>query len=154
LFPNPKTGMLIKEKITHLYINNIQPNWRVKVKPIIKNIRIGKNQVHIITKFQFPIQLVITRTIHRSQGLSLDELAFDPTNLRNHGLSCTNFSRIQTKEGLYLLTPLDHQNFHIGQCVVEKMNRLKTLANWITFVLQFQNFYHSYVSVQAFNTKN
>ncbi len=31
LFPNPKIGMLIREKFTHLYTNNIQPNWTVKV---------------------------------------------------------------------------------------------------------------------------
>jgi hypothetical protein len=79
-------------------------------------------------------------------------ISFWYTNLRNHGISYIDFFHTRTKEGLYLLTPLQHQNFHIDQCVVEKMNRFKTLSNWITFVLQFQNFYHSYVSIQALNT--
>jgi hypothetical protein len=39
----------------------------------------------MITKIQFPIQLTITRTIHRSQGLSLDELVFDPINVLKNG---------------------------------------------------------------------
>jgi hypothetical protein len=74
--------------------------------------------------------------------------------LKKHGLSYIIFSRIQTKEWLYLLTPLQHQNFHIDQCVVEKMNRLKTFANWTTFVPQLQNFYHLHVIIQALNTNS
>jgi hypothetical protein len=41
LFPNPKIGMLAKEKSTHLYTNNIKPNW-TPIEPIIRDIRIGK----------------------------------------------------------------------------------------------------------------
>jgi hypothetical protein len=50
-----------------------------------------------------------------------------------------------------LLTLVQHQNFHIDQCVVEEMNKLKTFANWTTFVLQLKNFYHSHVIIQAPN---
>jgi hypothetical protein len=74
LFPNQKIGMWAREKSTHLYIDNIQPNWSW-IEPIIKDIRIGKNQSHIITRIQLLIQLVATRIIHRSQGLSLNDLA-------------------------------------------------------------------------------
>ncbi len=49
LFPNPKIRMLTKEKSTHLYINNIQSNW-TPIESIIKDIKIGKNQSHIITR--------------------------------------------------------------------------------------------------------
>jgi hypothetical protein len=49
LFPNPKIGMLAKEKSTHLYTNNIKSNWTL-IEPIIKDIRIGKYQSHIITR--------------------------------------------------------------------------------------------------------
>jgi hypothetical protein len=99
-----------------------------------------KNQSHIIAKIQLLIQLAIARTIHQSQGLSLDKLTFDPTNVRKHGLSYTTLSHIRIKEGLYLLPPPQHQNFHIDQRVIEKMNRLKTFANWTTFVPQLMFF--------------
>jgi len=102
---------------------------------------LAKNQSHSITKIQFPIQLTTTTTIHQPLGLLLNELAFDPTNVRKHGLSYIVFSHIQTKEGLDLLTPF-HQNFHIDQHVVEEINRLKNFANWTTFVPQLKNFYH------------
>jgi hypothetical protein len=61
------------------------------------------------------------------------------------------FSCIQTK-GLYLLIPLQHEKFHIDLFVVEKMNRLKTFANWTTFVPQLIFYYHSHVIIQVLNT--
>jgi hypothetical protein len=46
---------------------------------------------------QFPIQLVATCTIHQTQGLTLDYLAFDPTNVYKHGLTYTTFFRVKKK---------------------------------------------------------
>ncbi len=64
LFPNQKIGIrLAREKSTHLYTNNIQPNW-TPIEPIIKDIRIYKNQFHIIARIQPSIQLAVARTIH------------------------------------------------------------------------------------------
>ncbi len=98
--------------------------------------------------------MVVARTIHQSQGLSLDELAFDPTNVKKHGLSYIVFSHIQTKEQLYLLTPFQHQNFHIDQCVVEELNILKTFGNWTTSIPWLKTFYHSHVIIQGLNTNS
>jgi hypothetical protein len=53
-----------------------------------------------------------------------------------------------------LLPPLQHQNFHIDQRVIEQMNILKTFANWTTFVRQLYIFYHSHVITQALNTNS
>jgi len=46
-FPNPKIGMLTKEKSIHLYTNNIQLN-ETPIKLIIKDMRIGKNKSYIL----------------------------------------------------------------------------------------------------------
>jgi hypothetical protein len=46
-FPNPKIGMLIREKSIHLYTNNIQLN-ETPIELIIKDIRIGKNKSYIV----------------------------------------------------------------------------------------------------------
>jgi hypothetical protein len=45
---------------------------------------------------QFSIQLVGTKTIHHFQGLSLDELVFDPTKVFKNGLTYITLSCIQT----------------------------------------------------------
>ena len=62
----------------HLYkISDIDSTW-TPIESVAKEIRIGKNQSHLITRIQFPIQLAAARTIHRAQGLSLDDLVFNP----------------------------------------------------------------------------
>jgi hypothetical protein len=48
-FPNPKTRMFIRKKSIHLYTKTFQLNWTL-IEQMIKNIRIGKNQSHIITR--------------------------------------------------------------------------------------------------------
>jgi len=50
---------------------------------------------------QFPIQLATIKTIHKSQGLSLDEFTFNPTSVKKHALSYTIVFHIPTKERLY-----------------------------------------------------
>jgi hypothetical protein len=119
----------------------------------LSKIKISENQFHIITRIQFLIQLAVARTIHQSQGLLLDKLAFDPTNVRKHGQSYIALSCIRIKEGLYLLPPLQHQNFHIDERVIEKMNRLKTFANWTTFVPQLYIFFIIHMSLYKLSTQ-
>jgi hypothetical protein len=89
MFQNSKIGTLTRENYSHYYNNNIESKW-TPIETIIKDIRVGKSQSFIITKIQFPIQLVTTRTIYRSQRLSLYELVFDPTNVKKHGLNIYN----------------------------------------------------------------
>jgi hypothetical protein len=73
LFTNKKIGVLARKKSTHLYISNIQLN-STPIEPIIKDIKFGNNQSHIITRIQVPI--------HQSQVLSLYELAFNVINAK------------------------------------------------------------------------
>ncbi len=63
----------------------------------ITHIQRYSNYSHIITRTQFPIQLVITRTIHRAQGLTLDYLIFDLTNVYKHGLTYPTLSCVKKK---------------------------------------------------------
>jgi hypothetical protein len=79
MFQNSKIGTIIKNIYNHHH-NNIESKW-TPIQYIIKNIKVGKSQSFIITRIQFPIQLVVARTIRCFLGLSLDELVFDPTNV-------------------------------------------------------------------------
>jgi hypothetical protein len=96
-----------------------------------------------LTKIQFRIQPVTTKTIHRYQGLSLDELVFDPTNVKKHGLTYIPLSRIQIKEKLFLLALLKHEKVYVDRKVHVKMNRLKIITTWIPLILQFKNLHNS-----------
>jgi hypothetical protein len=65
MFQNFKIGTLRKEKYSHYYENNIESKWTL-IEPIIKDIKVDKSELFIITNIQFPIQLATTRTIHCS----------------------------------------------------------------------------------------
>ena len=55
-FLNIKIGSLTHLANVRLYKDkNIDPTW-TPIEPQTKEIRIGKNETHIITRIQFPIQ--------------------------------------------------------------------------------------------------
>ncbi len=60
----------------------------------IVEIQTCNNLSHVITRFQFPIQLVPTCVIHCAQGLTLDNLTLDPMNMIKCGLTYTTLSKI------------------------------------------------------------
>jgi hypothetical protein len=63
LFNNLKNVLLTRT--THFYEHKIHPTW-TPIEPMFKDIQIGSNSTHIITRMQFPIQLVTTCTIHQA----------------------------------------------------------------------------------------
>ena len=129
-FYNTKVGIATRFSHLHLYkSSDIDSTW-TPIELVAKETRIGKNQSHVITRVQFPIQLAVARTIHRAQGLSLDDLVFKPCGVNRHGLAYTTLSRIRSKEKLYLLAPLEISNFQIDSSILEEMKRLTTIAKW------------------------
>jgi hypothetical protein len=98
LFNNPECGQLTRMKNENLHEHKIHFTW-TPTKPIFKDIQIGSNSFHTITKTKFPIQLAATCTIYRSQGLTLHYLTFDPTNIYKHGLTYTTF--LMLKKGIF-----------------------------------------------------
>jgi hypothetical protein len=88
------------------------------IKQKITKIQIINTPFHIITRIQFPIQLTITHTIHQAQGLTLDHLAFDPSDITKHGLTYTTLFQVHSKEHLYLLFPLSNKKFQVDKCIV------------------------------------
>jgi hypothetical protein len=78
IFPKSKIKKLVRKLSIHFNINNIQLvglQWD-------QLLRHTWYQYDIITTIQFQIQLVTITTIHQSQGLSVDELTFDHTNVK------------------------------------------------------------------------
>ncbi len=121
MFNKPKSGQLVRIKNAHFYEHKIHPMW-TPIEPISKDIQIGSNSAHIITRIQFPIQLGSTSTIHRTQGSTLHHLAFDPNGVYKHGLTYATLSCIKNKENLYLLQLLQMKKFQIDPSVAIEMH--------------------------------
>jgi hypothetical protein len=85
-----------EQKNAHFYEHKIHPTW-THVEPIFKDIQIGSNSTDTITRMQFPIQLIATRTMHWAQWLRFNHLAFDPNGVYKHGFTYTTIFCIKNK---------------------------------------------------------
>jgi hypothetical protein len=121
-FNNPKVGSTTSIQSQHLYPTNIPQHW-TPIQPISKEIQASANSNHVITCTQYQIQLVVALTIHHSQGLTLDYLAFDPNGVHHHSLTCTTLSSVR----FFFLLPLLDVNFKVDKFVLDKMQWLRTI---------------------------
>ncbi len=67
-------------------------------------------------------------------------------------LTYITLSCIQTKENLFLLAPLQYENFYVDPKIHIEMNRLKTNATSILLIHQLKKLHNSHVITQALNT--
>ena len=112
----------------------------------------GKNKTTV--RKQFPIQLACARTIHRAQGLTLDRLAFDPSNIRTHGLVYTTLSRVRSMNSLFLLQKLTQENFHVNKKIAEEMKQLIANGLWKVDNVQKSISTRNKLSIASLNTRS
>jgi hypothetical protein len=92
-FHDPHIGHRQENKLAYLYNSNTVHDWtpilRIS-KPVSTSAKTGQLKI----RKQFPIKLACARTVHRSQGITLDSVAFDPAGIRIHGLVYTTLSHV------------------------------------------------------------
>ncbi|HIS88659.1 TPA: ATP-binding domain-containing protein [Candidatus Avigastranaerophilus faecigallinarum] len=62
-----------------------------------------ENETYIGTRFQIPFILAYAITIHKAQGLTLDEVVIDCRSAFEHGQVYVALSRVKKLENLYIL---------------------------------------------------
>ena len=109
-FRNSSIGKSQRQNMKQFYVENIPTNWT----PITRISRRIFFQEKPTIRQQFPVQVTCARTIHRSQGLTMDKLAVDPIGIKQHRLIYTALSRIRNVSSLYLLHELHPKNFVVN----------------------------------------
>ncbi len=102
---------------------------------------------------RIPIQLVMTQTIHRSNGLTLDCLTFDLINVTKHGLTYIALLRVCLREDFNLLFSLLNKFFQVDHLVQEEMFQLRTNAQFKLAIISLKSYYSKILIVQSLNTK-
>jgi len=72
-------------------------------------------------------------------------------NVVKHGLIYTFFFQIRTKEKLCLLTPLEHNNFCVNECLSQEISKLRSHAKWILSVPRHKLWRKFHIIIQSPN---
>ena len=123
-FYDPKIGHHQAKKMASLYSFHISEYW-IPILRIERPISIIEKTRHLKIRKHFLVQLACAHTMHRSQGLTLDNVAFDPSGIRKHGLVYTTLSCVRNIQSLYLLNALTKDNFRVKQKIASEMERLQ-----------------------------
>ena len=128
-FNDPNIGYQQKRKYASYYNQYITKDWIliIRIAKLIQKIWTSKK---ITIRKQFPIQLACARTIHRSQWLTMETLAFDPTTIRQHGITYRTISCTKTMENLFHVKPLLPIHFRVKPKINTEMEHLQSNAQW------------------------
>ena len=83
------------------FVNEKGYSREVEIEPMEWSIEDGGRKVATIK--QIPLRLAWAMTIHKSQGMSLDEAMMDISNVFEYGQGYVALSRVRTLKGLYLI---------------------------------------------------
>ena len=110
-------------------------NNLVPIKPILARIKVrpGKPSSPEIQRLQFPLTLAWACTVHKVQGLTLDNIvvSLDLRKQRcfNYGQVYVALSRATSLNGLYILGKLESKHIQANPKVQEEYERLREITS-------------------------
>ena len=76
LFDDTHVGADTRARVKRLYNKDIDRGW-TPIQPVMKNLQVSANTQITANRTQFPIRISAGKTIHRSQGQTLDSVVAD-----------------------------------------------------------------------------
>ena len=123
-FDEDRIGASTRIRYNALYGKDIDRSWT----PVFEIKRSFTFNRKTIERIQFPLRAAAAKTIHKSQGCTLDEVVVDLT-MRNKTphMHYVALSRVTSLNGLHILN-LNPSKIKVEDCVVEEIKRLRTEA--------------------------
>ncbi|CAC5389979.1 PIF1 [Mytilus coruscus] len=75
---------------------------RVTLKPFSFTVYDANKKIDVACRTQFPIRLAFALTVHKAQGLTVDRISIDCTQMYQFGQIAVAISRCTTKKGLHI----------------------------------------------------
>lgn len=124
-FDDTKVGAQTRLENRSLYRSGIDCQW-TPIQPVSRQFQVGKSQSAQVLRKQFPLRQSAAKTIHRSQGDTLDQVVVDFTSSRKDPHThYVGLSRVRTLDGLFILN-LCPEKINISDSVKVQMQQLRS----------------------------
>ena len=124
LFDNPEIGINTRAMNRQYFKRNIQPSW-TPIFAIKRQFFLYPTYAHVqAARNQFPLTLSAARTIHKSQGSTMDKVVVTLPNKRNPHMHYVALSRVTSLNGLYI-KEFNHEKIKVREDVKEEVLRLR-----------------------------
>ena len=138
LFDELDVGKCSHKENGHLFEENRDKNW-TPILDITRQLKISNRSNICVLRRQFPLRPAAAKTIHRSQGDTLDQAVVDfLRSTRTHAL-IVGLSRVRNISNLRILN-LNEQKISVSKKVKAEMARLRMnaiLKRFIPFLYQY-----------------
>ena len=124
-FNDKNVGEMTRKDNKCLYKKGILPSW-TPIKPITRQFN-PRKQYQVI-RMHFPLRPASAKTVHRSQGDTVDQLYIDFKGRPQPHLHYVALSRVTTPTGLHLRNFVSDK-ITVSQPVVHEMNRLRSSSS-------------------------
>ncbi len=158
LYYNGKIGLITSMSDNELYVtcDNSPP---IKVETVEwKNVQytIDKKSKKVLKEdigsfVQYPLKLAWAVTVHKSQGLTFDQVILDIADTFASGQLYVALSRCRSMEGLYLTSPVRQENIIIDQKIKSYYDEQSAVALSMDHLAQAKAEYEDILILEKWN---
>ncbi|KAK3099796.1 hypothetical protein FSP39_009735 [Pinctada imbricata] len=137
-FHDENIGRALRNSSKHLYRGNVNRNW-TPIEPIVKQCTAGHKGQAQIQRLQYPLRPAHAKTIHRSQGDTMDSAVIDMTTKRKiEHIHYVAVSRLKSLDGLHIIN-LEENKIAVSTDVQREMERLRSIPQQTSSTLSLSS---------------
>ena len=126
LFCEDKTGAKARTRYAFLRKTGISNSW-TPILEISRKFKVGRIESCYVTRRQFPLKLAASKTIHKSQGSTMDTAVLHFGDKKNEHMHYVGLSRVQKLENVHILH-LNEEKIAVSHAVAQEMDRMRKYA--------------------------
>ncbi|XP_063420756.1 uncharacterized protein LOC134705970 [Mytilus trossulus] len=134
LFNDIGIGKEQRRQFQYLKNDQIDKTW-TPIFEVTRKFLINNNQSYQILRRQFPIRLAAAKTIHKSQGSTVNNLVAHLGRRKNDHMHYVAFSRVRSLEGLHILH-LSEDKISVSIDVTVEMDRMRSTTKVLNSVIE------------------